>query len=266
MSSLIVNIGQIGLKIICNDKLYIKDLNQHFKEFLSDGCDIDYVINVSLKELPYSDDIDVTVKNEVVTIDGGEFKGWIDQLTKEVKVCVRPNAGVFNSFLRVFYSLILVDYDGALLHAAAVLYNKEGYVFAGKSSAGKTTTARRVVRADVLNDELVLIRLIDGHYFSFSTPFRGEYQGHIKSKQAILSALFFLNKDLNSLYKDISSEEALISLMECVFFFDQRVEVNQKLLSWVLTFIESIRCAEVNTFKKETIEEVIDEFKQLLCA
>lgn len=50
--------------------------------------------------------------------------------------------------------------DALLLHAAGIVYNNQGYVFAGASAAGKTTIARLAAgHAEVLCDENVVVQL-----------------------------------------------------------------------------------------------------------
>lgn len=64
--------------------------------------------------------------------------------------------------------------DAILLHAAGVVYNNQGYVFAGASAAGKTTVARLAAdHAEVLCDENVVVQL------SFMSPSPAQNEGRI---------------------------------------------------------------------------------------
>lgn len=71
---------------------------------------------------------------------------------------------------------LLAQGYGVLLHAAAVIERGKAIVFAGPSGAGKSTLSRLYdgrPGVTVLNDDAVIIRLLDGQYQAFGTPWCG---------------------------------------------------------------------------------------------
>lgn len=66
---------------------------------------------------------------------------------------------------------------GMLFHASGVIYQGKGYLFAGMSSAGKTTTARlwqEIPAARAVNDDKVIVRQENVRFTLHGTPWHGE--------------------------------------------------------------------------------------------
>ena len=59
-----------------------------------------------------------------------------------------------------------------MIHASGVYYNGRGYLFSGVSGKGKTTMAGLWdnIGAQVIHDDRLIIRSIDGVYRMFNTP------------------------------------------------------------------------------------------------
>lgn len=67
------------------------------------------------------------------------------------------------------------EHDGLLLHAAGIVWEGTGYLFAGPSGAGKSTVAALAEGVgQVLSDENVVARLAHGGAELCSTPFWGQ--------------------------------------------------------------------------------------------
>jgi hypothetical protein len=83
---------------------------------------------------------------------------------------------------------------GIMLHSCGVIANGNGIVFAGTSTAGKSTTARlwdRQVGVHVLNDDHTIIRKINGQFRVYGTPWHGE-GGIALADDAPLKQIFIL--------------------------------------------------------------------------
>ena len=83
---------------------------------------------------------------------------------------------------------------GMMVHSCAVIDGEVGIVFAGKSTAGKTTTARlwnenRGIR--ILNDDRTILRKIDGQFRVFGSPWHGQ-GGYALAEDAPLKEIFII--------------------------------------------------------------------------
>jgi len=92
--------------------------------------------------------------------------------------------------------------EGALHHAAGAVIAEKAYLFLGRSTAGKTTLStmlRGCGSIELLSDDRIITRRIDGKYVAFGTPWPGD-AGIARDAQAPLAGLFFLCKsDTNRL-------------------------------------------------------------------
>jgi len=76
----------------------------------------------------------------------------------------------------VLFASLLAHAGGAIVHAAGVVIDGEGWIFAGTHGAGKSTLARLFrARPDVtvLNDDRLAVRRVDGRFMVFGTPWAG---------------------------------------------------------------------------------------------
>jgi hypothetical protein len=83
---------------------------------------------------------------------------------------------------------------GIMLHSCGVIDSGSGIVFAGISSAGKTTTAHLwtgLVGARVLNDDHTILRKMDGQIRVYGTPWHGQ-GGMALAEDAPLKVIFIL--------------------------------------------------------------------------
>ena len=75
---------------------------------------------------------------------------------------------------------------GIMLHACGVNAYGDGYVFTGRSGAGKSTLAQLWADAEgvsVLSDERVIVRMHDGQFWVYGTPWYGDAK--IASPEAV---------------------------------------------------------------------------------
>ena len=79
-----------------------------------------------------------------------------------------------------FYKSLLLYYNGFMLHSSAVVVNGKAYLFSANSGTGKSTHTNLWLnlfgdRAFILNDDKPAIRLIDGAWYAFGTPWSGKH-------------------------------------------------------------------------------------------
>ncbi len=84
---------------------------------------------------------------------------------------------------------------GIMIHSCGVIDRESGILFAGTSTAGKTTTARlwnHNAGARVINDDHTIIRNITGQFRIFGTPWHGQ-GGMALPAEAPLKEIFIIN-------------------------------------------------------------------------
>jgi len=165
-----------------------------------------------------------------------------------------------------FLQVLLINYlalnkKGVFVHSIGVKdLDGRGLLFAGKSGAGKSTTARlwhEYSKATVLNDDRIIVRKLNGKFFIYGSPWHGEFgdylQAHIES--APLEKLFFIYHASKNETQRISEKEAFNLLYPALFptFWDRGCLENVVSSSWDLVkSVSSFSLGFVNN--KEVIE------------
>lgn len=138
----------------------------------------------------------------------------------------------YNELMVIFKKLttLMLDYDTFFFHSAVVELNGDGYIFTGKSGAGKSTHAmlwQKYLGADVINGDKPLFRLIDGKFYAYGNPWSGKEGLHKNSRVEVKAAAFIEQSSENSI-APISSAEVLTKL------FNQAIYVNEPRLNGIL--------------------------------
>ncbi len=142
----------------------------------------------------------------------------------------------------LFYKELL-SFDGFMLHASAVEYKNECYLFSAPSGIGKSTHTKMWLDvfkgAEIVNDDKPAVRKIDGKYLAFGTPFSGK---HDLSKNAgcQIKGVCFIDRGENQI-KKITPQQAITPL------FNQTIRPKEQdkmdcLCEIVNDFLENVPC------------------------
>jgi hypothetical protein len=147
---------------------------------------------------------------------------------------------------------------GMLVHAAAVEYHGQGWLFLGTSGAGKTTLSRlwqQEPDAKLLSDDRIIIRNKGEHYYIYGTPWHGNAE--IASPLSTqLKAIFFLAHDNKNRLTPVRSMDAASRMLVRTFptFWDAKgmqytLELSERLCTrtpcFELGFIPDMRVIEL---------------------
>ena len=72
----------------------------------------------------------------------------------------------------------LLNFNGSFLHSSAVILNGKAYLFSAPSGTGKSTHTEKWCRlfgAHYLNDDKPALRLVDGVWMAYGTPWSGKH-------------------------------------------------------------------------------------------
>ena len=129
-------------------------------------------------------------------------------------------SGVIENVLRPLLAMRLLATGGLLVHSAAI----DGYLFAGRSGAGKSTIARLALAAKrpVLSDDLNAI-VPDEHGFAIAPlPFTGDLSTHdISDKRTRLRTVMALEKGDAESVRAMSLAETVSLLIRCAPYVNQ---------------------------------------------
>lgn len=135
----------------------------------------------------------------------------------------------------------LVDLGGFYLHSSAVVLDGKAYLFSGQSGAGKSTHTRLWQsifgpNARIINDDKPALRLIDGVWYAYGTPWCGK-DGINLNEKAPVAGVCFLKQAPHNKIRRISIQEALQYVMSQTLYTFQdigRIDTFLKLLDHFL--------------------------------
>ena len=117
-------------------------------------------------------------------------------------------------------ALELARFDGMVFHASVVALDGEAYAFAAHSGTGKSTHTDlwlRVFgeRAEIINGDKPIFRLIDGKWYAFGTPWRGK-EALGGNCHAPLKAICFLERGKENVAAPLNAVSAVSRLFSQV--------------------------------------------------
>lgn len=126
--------------------------------------------------------------------------------------------------------------SGVIVHGAGISINSKGYVFAGRSGAGKSTITGILNSAgcsDILSDDRVIVRDIEDTVRVFGTPWPGE-GGYASNSNVPLSGIFLLTKGEQNSITEINRRNAVERLLPVLSI----PWYDKESLSGILTFCD----------------------------
>ncbi|MBI4845530.1 MAG: hypothetical protein HY810_03535 [Candidatus Omnitrophica bacterium] len=229
------------------ENTFLKDNSSSLSRFISEGS-ADFVLEirrVSKKDMPYFS-IAKTVfdsgetwsfyqcaDKKFLLIDDSSLEGqW------ETAVLVEPDfsRGVLYQDKEAFsgeflanplgYPVdqalminLLAQGKGVLSHGCGIDYQGKGILFTGSSGKGKTTLADlfyKHTRANILNDDRIIIRDIAGVFRIYGTPWHGTGK-YACPESAALSKIYFLNHAKENSVIALGEKDAASRLVTLLF-------------------------------------------------
>ncbi len=122
----------------------------------------------------------------------------------------------------------VLKHNAFVLHASAVLLNGKVYMFSAPSGVGKSTHAalwKRLFGAHIINDDKPLIRLMDGVFYAFGTPWCGSGYERL-NEHGQIKTLFFINRGKQNSLCDFDSDKALYLMLESMLRPDDNTDMD----------------------------------------
>ena len=193
-----------------------------------------------------------------ILLEGGSSGGYQVLLNKDLKkgeiFIINPEinnweiSDICHGFLQILLIHYLAKYKlGIIIHSAGIKDGKNGYLFAGKSRAGKSTTSRiwdKNAKIQVLNDDRVIIRKENNRFFTYPTPWHGDFSDYLKISlgKAELKSLFFIYHSKKNIAEKLSLKDNFNLFFQAVFpsFLDK--DCLQSTSEILLDIILSVPC------------------------
>ena len=148
-----------------------------------------------------------------------------------------------DTFLRVAYSLALLESRALLVHAASLACDGVAWVFPGPSGSGKTTLTRLSPEATLLGDEIAIVRLAeDERPRCHGSPFWGELGEPGCNAAVPVRAIHFLRHADRHTVTPLGRRRALAALLPNVLFFAAEPGLVARVLDVAAALVERVPC------------------------
>lgn len=139
---------------------------------------------------------------------------------------------------------VLNKADGMIFHASAVEVDGKAYLFTAPSGTGKSTHARLWkemlgCRMNYVNDDKPIIRMLDGEFYVYGTPWNGKHRLDT-NKKAKIKAICRINQAKENRITEITPSEMLITILNQTVRPTEADEMD-KLLNLVDKLLKSVK-------------------------
>ena len=261
-----INIGEIPFTIFFDDKDFLVENKQIFSNFISQK--VESSINIQVEYVPSENfKFETGLESPKIFFDPikniynmywNSFNGIFNSDQMIGKINCSKHFGL-NSFIRIVLTLVLLKNQGFLIHASSLIRNNKGYVFPGKSGAGKTTITRLTPDSILLSDELSLIKKVNGKFRAYGTPFWSELSINGENTSISIEDIYFPIQDKKNYAKSIGFSLALEKLLPNVIFYLNDKNLEKKLFNLCIEFISKISPYELHFLPESTFWRSIDD-------
>ena len=240
-----IEIGGMAIALHTQDSAFRRMLEERYAGFIKPSANPQFQFDIDLFEPTETAqaDKDVQVKLEASEwfLQRGDFRArWNVELGRG-NIQQSRNPYAIDSVLRIVHTLLLAKQGGFLVHAASAIRQGRAYLFAGVSGAGKTTISRLAPPdATLLSDEISYVRREGNQYRACGTPFAGELARLGENQSAPLQTLFLLEKGPENRIEEVSTAEAIRSLLRNILFFADDRELVELVFRSACEFVEQV--------------------------
>jgi hypothetical protein len=262
MTELSIAIAGVRTATVTRDPDLAGLVRDRYKGFLSSGpADWRLAVRAQPSGAPFADDVVVRRAGGRLrfSVQRQDFAGTIDVGERTADVALAgPDDVSIDSFVRILYSLALLDVQGLVLHASSLVKNGRAYLFCGPSGSGKTTITRLSPDATLLSDELSVARVAERKARCYGTPFWGELARAGEDQSAPLVGIYFLHHGSGHAVAAVRPRQALERLLPNVLFFAREPALTARVLSIAADLVETVPCFDLTFRLDPGFWEVVD--------
>lgn len=266
-------IAGLTAEVRADNPSILEGLGSAWEPFCSPDSKPDFVVETKTAQLEGLPEDRALIRRFVsgrrLFLEYFSLRGMIDGARRTGRVVLKSGEQQsLETFLRNCYAFFLPENRGFLVHASSLADETGGYVFFGRSGAGKTTLAlNNRKNALILSDEITAIKKTAEGFRVFGTPFWGSMKKHHFEKQnntvKRINGIFLLRKRQKNYMKVLPAGLAVANLMACVFHHTTEEKKTERLFAlcnelvrsvgvFELGFTKNFRLGNLNKIKNKT--------------
>ncbi|MEH7884039.1 hypothetical protein V7654_06905 [Bacillus sp. JJ1609] len=170
---------------------------------------------------------------------------------------VHDELALKHALMNLYSSYIVHHNWGLLIHSSCAIENGRAHIFAGQSGAGKSTAAKLSQPRELLSDEATIVKITQDEVTVFDSPFRSELQYTAYQQPCPLAGIHLLYQADRNRREKLRKPEALLSLMDKVFYWHHDSTETQRIMGLLRTLVEKVPAYELHFRKDPTFWELI---------
>lgn len=135
------------------------------------------------------------------------------------------------------FNISLLEHQGFMLHSSAVILDGGAYLFSAPSGTGKSTHTEKWIRlfgAEYLNDDKPALRLVDGVWMAYGTPWSGKHDLSKPAGVPLRGIAFLCRGDHNDI-SPMDTTEAIACLMSQTVY-----QLSEKRMDLLLSLLDDL--------------------------
>lgn len=176
-------------------------------------------------------------------------------------------ANVIENFLRILTAHQALAQGGLVLHSAGLVFERQAWIFVGRSGAGKTTLTTKAHRAGatVLSDDVNLLLPKRDGYRAYAVPFTGEFGrtlDHAGSKDSYpVAGVILLEQGERLAAHRVTPATATARLMVGSPFVNTDEEETDRLLDNLESLASALPVISLQNRREDTVKDIMETVK-----
>lgn len=236
-----------------------KIINQYFLCVSIAGNQPDITITITNGYGVSFKDYEVAIEEKLntITFKRADYLIEVDSEYKRANVAIHDELALKHALMNLYSSFIVHHNWGILLHSSCVINNDKAHIFTGHSGAGKSTAAKLSMPRELLSDEATILKITEESVIAFNSPFRSELKAKGSEKPTSLKSIQLLHQALSNQRIAVKRIEALMKLIDKVFYWSYKPEETKKIMSLLQLLVKQVPVYELHFQKNNTFWELM---------
>lgn len=252
-------IGEHHFRTITSSSTFFKMINASFCKVANKNSTPDMTIYVyegyGAKFTNY--EVKTVKENRHVSFQRSDYLIEIKEQYNLAIIYAHDIFSLKHALINLYSAFIVEKQWGVLIHSSCVIDNEKAHIFSGHSGAGKSTAAFLSLPRSLLSDEATIVKIQKNDIRIYNSPFRSEMQSTEENTFYSLSSIQLLYKDAVNKRQRLSKSDALIDLMDKVFYWSIDSKDTKKILLLIKILVEMVPVYKLHFQKNDTFWELI---------
>lgn len=202
-------------------------------------------------------DVEIIRDKNKITYRRADYLIETTQDYKQATIHVHDELALKHALMNFYSAYILHNNWGLLIHSSCVVEEGKAHIFTGRSGAGKSTAAKLSAPRVLLSDEASILKVSPEGITVFNSPFRSELEVTGKETSTPLVSIQLLRQALFNSRKQLKKSDAVLNLMDKVFYWVHYPEETKKIMSMLMSLVDKVAVFELHFQKDDTFWELI---------